>query len=329
MKLFLDAGFTCQDYKVHERQIENRRQQVTMHRRWVQAVFTLAPTQATAHGHISKQISNALLQVPAELRQTPKLDQATDAGHAGSCRGDSYGCSHQLPHSQQASSQRDMGGDDDDNDQCALPTTMLAPHATQQANLQRRHSTGNGHAGPSGQQQTQVSDSATAGLLHQQSGLPHGLPAAASSQQAHGIAASQQLPETNNRQHPDGPDGTATQRQRQTTDVGEEPSANLPPLYQGAKQHGTAAAQLPPDTVQRQEWEEGGTTPQEGPITGSLFAEDGLEEVLLYCCPLLLLLHTIGSEHHGGGECYLHVGLQGSPVSVISPLPQTCFVGPC
>ncbi|KAL0034409.1 hypothetical protein WJX79_000775 [Trebouxia sp. C0005] len=90
----------------------------------------------------------------------------------------------------------------------------------------------------------------------------------------------QQLPETNNRQHPDGPDGTATQRQRQTTDVGEEPSANLPPLYQGAKQHGTAAAQLPPDTVQRQEWEEGGTTPQEGPITGSLFAEDGLEEVV-------------------------------------------------
>ncbi len=289
MKLFLDAGFTCQDYKVHERQIENRRQEVTMHRRWVQAVFTLAPQQATAHRHIS----NAPQQLPAELQLGPKPNQATGAGHADSCRGDIYGCSRQLPHSQQASSQVDNG--DDDDDQSALPATMLAPPVSQQSNLQHRESTGNCHAASSIQQQALVNDSATSGLVHQQSAVPDGLPAAAPPQQAHGIAASQQLPENHNRQQPAGPDGTATQRQSQNTDVGVEPSALLPPLHQGETQLGAAAAQLPPDAVQRQEWEEEGTTPEEGPLTGSLFAEDGLEEVLLYCCPLLLLLHLIGS----------------------------------
>ena len=318
MKLFLDAGFTCQDYKVHERQVENRRQEVTMHRRWVQAVFTRVQQQASAFKHIS----NAPLQVPAELHSRPKPNQATSAGHADSCRGDSHSCSCRPPHSQQASSQVASGDDDNDNDdQCALPTTLLAPPASQQSKLQHCDSTGNGHAASSGQQlSTQFNDSATPVLVHQQSALPDGLPAAASSQQAHGTAASQQLPENDNRQHPDGTDGMASQRQRHNTDVGVEPSAILPPLHQGEKQHGAAAAQLPPDTVQRQEWEEGGITPEEGPLTGSLFAEDGLEEVLLYCCALPLLLHPIGSEHHGVAEGYLHVWLQGSPVSLISLL---------
>lgn len=324
MKLFLDAGFTCQDYKVHERQIENRRQEVTMHRRWVQAVFTLAPQQATAHRHLS----NGPLQAPAELHSRPKPNQATGAGHTDSCRGDSHGCSRQFPHSQQASSQVDNDNDDDDDDQSELPATMYAPPVSQQSNLQHRRSTGNGHAASSGQQQTQVSDSATLGLVHQQSALPDGLPVAAASQQAHGIAASQRLPDSNNRQHPDGPNGTATQHQRQNTGV-DEPSAILPPPHQGETQDGAAAAQLPPDAVQMLEWEEGGITPEDGPLTGSLFAEDGLEEVLFYCCPLLLLLHTIGSSHHGGAECYLHVWLQGSLVFLINLLHETYLMGPC
>ncbi|KAL0024741.1 hypothetical protein WJX77_012493 [Trebouxia sp. C0004] len=278
MKLFLDAGFTCEEYKVHERQIENRRQEVTMHRRWVQAVFTYAAPQATPHKHIS----NAPLQVPAEHQSGPNPNQAADAGHAGSCK-TSYGCTSRLSHRQQASSQVDHGDDDDDDvddDQSALPTTMLVSPASQQPNLQHCHSTGNGHAGPSGQQQAQIDDSATLELVHQQSALPDGLPAAASSQQAHGIAASQQLPENTSRQHPDGPDGMATQRQRQNTGAGAEPSAIVPPLHQAEKQYGVAAAQLPPDAVQRQEWEEGGTTPEEGPLTGSLFVENGLQEVI-------------------------------------------------
>ncbi len=283
MKLFLDAGFTCEDYRVHERQIENRRQEVTMHRRWVQAVFTHAPQQASVHRHMG----SGPPQVPAEpqtrppnKQQTPNPDQATGAGHADSCRTDSYACSRQLPHSQQASSQVDNG---DDDDQSALHTTMHAPPASQQSNLRHHHSISNGHAALSEQQQTQVNDSATPVVVHQQSALPDGLPAAASSQQAHGIAASQQLPENNNRQHPDGPDGTATQRQRKTSADGVEPSVIWPPHHEGEKQHGAAAAQLPPGTVQRQEWEEGAMTPEEGPLTGSLFAEGGLEEVLLYC----------------------------------------------
>lgn len=275
MKLFLDAGFTCKDYKVHERQIENRRQGVTMHRRWVQAVFTHQPSQASSHKHIS----NAPSQVPAELHSRPKPNQATGAGHGDSCRGDSYGCGGQLLHSQQASSQVDSA-DDDNDDQSALPTTMLAALASQQSNLQHHDSTGNDGAASSAQQQTQVNDSATAVQLHHQSPLPGGLPAAVPPQQAHGTTASQQLPESNNRQQAEQAHERGASCQRKTTPVGVEPSAILPPLHQSENQHGAAAAQLPPDTVQTQEWEEGGITPEEGPLTGSLFAEHGLEEVI-------------------------------------------------
>ena len=37
--------------------------------------------------------------------------------------------------------------------------------------------------------------------------------------------------------------------------------------------------------AQRQEWEEGGTTPEQEPITGCLFADSTLEEVLLSPLP--------------------------------------------
>ena len=51
ISLFTAAGFTCNDYRVHERQIENRRQDVVMHRRWVQAVFTYNPAHAVQTEH--------------------------------------------------------------------------------------------------------------------------------------------------------------------------------------------------------------------------------------------------------------------------------------
>lgn len=46
--LFCEAGFACADFQIHERQIENRKQQVVMHRRWVQAKFVYSHSQLPA-----------------------------------------------------------------------------------------------------------------------------------------------------------------------------------------------------------------------------------------------------------------------------------------
>ncbi len=76
VKLFLDAGFRCEEYKVHERQIENRQQEVTIHRRWVQAVFTYAPQQADA----GLQTSSAAAQAAVEVSTSTAPDQVVVMG---------------------------------------------------------------------------------------------------------------------------------------------------------------------------------------------------------------------------------------------------------
>lgn len=39
LNLFTQAGFECEDVRVHERQVQNRAKDLTMERRWIQAVF--------------------------------------------------------------------------------------------------------------------------------------------------------------------------------------------------------------------------------------------------------------------------------------------------
>lgn len=39
LKLFTEAGYSCEKMQVHERTIENRRKRLLMDRRWIQAVF--------------------------------------------------------------------------------------------------------------------------------------------------------------------------------------------------------------------------------------------------------------------------------------------------
>lgn len=43
MSMFALHGLACRDVRVHERIIGNRKQGLRMHRRWIQAVFSLAP----------------------------------------------------------------------------------------------------------------------------------------------------------------------------------------------------------------------------------------------------------------------------------------------
>ena len=124
--LFQTAGFTCNDYRVHERQIENRRQDVIMHRRWVQAVFTYNPAHATqtdptaAHQEAvthqsvpatssnTRQDNQALLRpaggaaqkAPASICQSAVVKEHGDAQRQQAGGQDDKLCDHdhQLPH---------------------------------------------------------------------------------------------------------------------------------------------------------------------------------------------------------------------------------------
>ena len=39
LRLFSEAGYSCERVHIHERTIENRRKGLSMDRRWIQAVF--------------------------------------------------------------------------------------------------------------------------------------------------------------------------------------------------------------------------------------------------------------------------------------------------
>lgn len=45
LRLFSEAGYSCERVHIHERTIENRRKGLSMDRRWIQAVFVF-------HGHL-------------------------------------------------------------------------------------------------------------------------------------------------------------------------------------------------------------------------------------------------------------------------------------
>ena len=49
LKLFSEAGYSCEKMQVHERTIENRRKGLLMDRRWIQAVFLFTGTKPLAN----------------------------------------------------------------------------------------------------------------------------------------------------------------------------------------------------------------------------------------------------------------------------------------
>ena len=62
LKLFSDHGFACDNMKVHERNVENHKRAITMRRRWVQAIFTLAAPGGLAHNSAHTSLLQNRLQ---------------------------------------------------------------------------------------------------------------------------------------------------------------------------------------------------------------------------------------------------------------------------
>ena len=103
------AGFSCSDYKVHERQIENRRQDIVMHRRWVQAVFTYEPAGRTCNqpaasdGKLADHQPKAGTGSNAALQTDPPISNYsvhTTQQQAAATRDDDAPHRHQLPNTQ-------------------------------------------------------------------------------------------------------------------------------------------------------------------------------------------------------------------------------------
>ena len=211
LRLFKDAGFRCVDYKVHERQIENRLREVTMHRRWVQAVFCHAPDQATA----------------------PTIsDKTTDSSQAHACNVPSA----VLASDPQASAHMQKT----DQDQHSSSQTGFFSQPEQQAWQQNQQGAPAGNCSSPNQQ----SESDPKPLHAKQYQVS-----------------------------PDAPDVTPEAQQSAESDCMPSPNGSLSSSLEHQGEQATSHA------VQQQEWEDGGTTPEEELLTGCLFAEAGLEEV--------------------------------------------------
>ncbi len=203
---------------MHERQIENRRQEVTMHRRWVQAVFTYAPEQAGTFLFMNQDV------------------QSSTGGKT---------CSAKPSAGQQSASYMD--------------STEHMSHM--QPPSQDQHSLMNDHKPGSRPLELRAHNQSTGVSNHQTSEAHDG--SQASVQPPEQIAGTQQLPGC------------------------EQPNPNASHqtiMQQEGDQSAAAAATPTADVVQQQEWEEGGTRPGEEPLTGCLFAEDCLQEVLPCSC---------------------------------------------
>lgn len=282
-KLFQDAGFTCLEFEIHERQIENRKQQVVMHRRWVQATFLYTPSN------------------PIRLGSSPKIVQ-----QANEHRGVSLPC---LPQQQQQQHTADYPS------RQANTVPHTADHSTHQANSLPRTWQHNCHkvsANASDPQQAKRCRHQPPGRVqctmpHKDSALQnstccnsstlwacHNNPSALShvshlgseqpSIQLHEDPHEQQLQQAlSPGQHSSGcrcsleADSGSAELQLAATSAGSE------------QQQQATQAQLQHEMqAQQQEWEQGGSTPDVEQLTGCLFSEEQLEEVWSSTCACLV-----------------------------------------
>ena len=264
VKLFQDAGFRCEEYKVHERQIENRRQEVTMHRRWVQAAFTYLPNKP----HTGPPTSTVSAEPTLMAQANAATSEATADRHTRQGATSALGCTAQpamLSDHQQLPGP--LGR--------AVTGTSSLPHATvpvtpsQQTDQDHQHCISAALAPGSKHHRSQAAADEGQQLLSS----PDSLQAVASAQQACGSAEPQYMSGVANRQLPTAP-GQASRQQQQGQG---KPVAADSRARPGTEQEGQCGAAV--GIVQRQEWEERGTEPEEGLLTGSLFDEDGFEEV--------------------------------------------------
>lgn len=261
VSLFKAAGFTCNGYKVHERQIENRQQQVVMHRRWVQAIFTYKPRAV-------------------DLPQTRVPLPAVGPPQAGG-----------PPLQAQAPAQPEATSETNEEDQLLKANTAAAPLADHHPTSQKSSSTSQGRT-TSGSQ-APPSDQQAAATNHQPAWQQQ--PAASQPQQpwssdATSPASASRVPQDGCVAQPVGKQQGANHQQGSAgaTALTSSHGASVPGLE--AQQEGSVAAPTCSVATQGQEWQEGGINPEQEPLTGCLFADSTLEEVKLRSCLAVHLL---------------------------------------
>lgn len=273
ISLFKAAGFTCDDYRLQERQIENRRQQVVMHRRWVQAIFTYKPEP---------------------------VDPPQAAGPPLQAKASAHPVAPPVPL-------------EEDSQPNAFPAAALLPHqrpASQNSSKLNHHSIASGdQALPSSHQHAAATDrqpawqQQPAASQHQQPLSPDAAMLASDSRSAKHGCLVQPVDEQPGGRSEQGAKGASAfsstgdgsqQGAAGACGVSTTIDASAPGLE---TQQEIGAASASSSAAQGQEWEEGGTSPDQEPITGCLFADSTLEEVLLGLCfavdvRLLMALHT-------------------------------------
>ena len=260
--LFSEAGFVCLDFQIHERQIENRRQQVVMHRRWVQAKFVYSHSKLPAH--------------------SSAIDQEADVQQCNTQRSDAQQANIQQATAQQADIQQ-ASVHQAHTRQANTPGLVLlncqeqpcaAEYETRHADLPSASCQHN-----CGMMESHDADLQKATHHRQQ---PHndavshdGLKHRQCSQGVSSFPApwpsNGQMPHDHQIRH-------VTERTMQhqlSTAEQQSPSRAGTPNTQGnytQKQQGTRQGQ-------HQEWEWGGSTPDLEQLTGGLFSDEHLEEV--------------------------------------------------
>lgn len=266
-----------------------------MHRRWVQAAFTYLPNKPNTGRPTSTVSAEPTLTAQANAATS----QATADRHTRQGATSPLGCTAQpamLSDHQQLPGPlgRAVTGTP------SLPHATVSAAPTQPTDLHHQQCFSAALAPESKHRCSQ----AAAGEGQQPLSSPDSLQAVASAQQARGSAEPQHLSGVASRQLPTVP-GQASRQQHQGQGKTVAADSTARPVPEQKGQCGAAVA-----TVQRQEWEEGGPEPEEGLLTGSLFDEDGFEEVPSF--------FSVAASHAGVCLC----GRGG-----VHPLAHACAVG--
>ena len=215
MQLFGNAGFVCKEYKVHERQIENKRRELTMHRRWVQAIFLYSFNSSS---HLADDVTASSGTLSTTSNSKLSASCSTNSKHLTS------GPPQDPPDVQLA------------NEEQQQPVEPLSMGSEQ-------------HSGPSSVE----INGARSGSVERQQEWEEG--------------NGQQEVEQGQGQHQwEDSQGQQGMEKAQGQHRWED-SKGQQQLTVGKRQ---------------QEWEAGGTAPEEELLTGCLFAENGVEEVLCF-----------------------------------------------
>ena len=308
ISLFKTAGFTCDDYRLHERQIENRRQQVVMHRRWVQAIFTYKPE--TVHPPqvrgqppaVEPPQAGARLPVmnPPQAGERPSAIDPPPTGGPPTVVDHPQAQGPPLQAQETAQPVLPPSHMEEDSQLSASPAiAQLADHHPSpqiSSNSSQQHCAASGDQALPSNQQAAAADhqparqQQPAASQHQQPLSPDAAMLASASQSPQHRCLAQPV------------DKQQVVRSHQRLAGACDPSSTNDGSQQGSTgacglsstvdasapgsetQREAGVASTCSRVTQRHEWEEGGSSADQEPITGCLFADSTLEEVLPGSC---------------------------------------------